>query len=198
LITAMGTERGSRSVADAIKDIEVEKIRGPGDSVNVKLGSFWEDQAVVIHVLRRFGCQLCRGHSVEMAKMLPLLEANNVRIIGIGLEKFGLEEFEEKKFWKSELYIDNGKKIHNALALTKVGWVGTFMMIFTNKSVKDALEKTNDTPGNWQGDGRQLGATFVMAKGGEMLLDHRQKDFADQATNAEILEALGLDSSQAK
>ena len=41
---------------------------------------------------------------------------------------------------------------------------------------------------------RQLGATFVMAKGGEMLLDHRQKDFGDQPTNAEILEALGLDS----
>jgi hypothetical protein len=36
-----------------------------------------------------------------------------------------------------------------------------------------------------------------MAKGGQMLLDHRQKDFGDQPTNAEILEALGLDSSQA-
>jgi hypothetical protein len=31
----------------------------------------------------------------------------------------------------------------------------------------------------------------------QMLLDHRQKDFGDQPTNAEILEALGLDSSQA-
>ncbi|KAG0605657.1 hypothetical protein M758_9G077600 [Ceratodon purpureus] len=193
----MGTEKGSRAVADAIKDIELEKIRGPGDSTSVKLGSFWEDQPVVIHLLRRFGCQLCRGQSVEMAKMLPQLEANNVRVIGIGLEKFGMEEFEEKKYWKSELYIDNGKKIHNALALTKVGWVGTFMMLFANKSVKEAAEKTKDTPGNFQGDGRQLGATFVMAKGGEMLLDHRQKDFGDQPTNAGILEALGLDSSQA-
>ena len=71
-----------------------------------------------------------------------------------GLEKFGLEEFEEKKFWKSELYIDNGKKIHNALALTKVGWMGTFMMLFANKNVKEAEKKTRDTPGNLQGDGR--------------------------------------------
>lgn len=71
-----------------------------------------------------------------------------------GLEKFGLEEFEEKKYWKSELYIDNGKKIHNALALTKVGWGGTLMMLFANKSVKAAAEKTKDTPGNYQGDGR--------------------------------------------
>jgi prostamide/prostaglandin F2alpha synthase len=195
----MGTARGSREVADAIKDIELERIRGPGDAASVKLGSFWEDQPVVIHLLRRFGCQLCRGQAVEMAKMLPQLEANNVRVVGIGLEKLGMEEFEEKKFWKSELYIDNGKKIHNALALTKVGWVGTFMMIVANKSVKEAAAKTKDTPGNFQGDGRQLGATFVMAKGGDLLLDHRQKDFGDQPTNAEILEALGLDSgSQAK
>lgn len=40
----MGTEKGSRAVAEAIKDIEVEKIRGPGNAANVKLGSFWEDQ----------------------------------------------------------------------------------------------------------------------------------------------------------
>lgn len=193
----MSTEKGSRAVADALKDIEVEKIRGPGDSQNVKLSSFWEDQPVVLHVLRRFGCQLCRGQSVEMAKMLSQLEANNVRVVGIGLEKFGLEEFEENNYWKSELYIDNEKKIHKALALTKVGWVGTFMMLFANKSVKEAAQKTKDTPGNFQGDGRQLGATFVMAKGGELLLDHRQKDFGDQPTNAEILTALGLDPNQA-
>lgn len=72
------------------------------------------------------------------------------------MEKFGLEEFEEKKYWKSELYIDNGKKIHNALALTKVGWVGTLMMLVTNKSVKEAAAKTKDTPGNLQGDGRYI------------------------------------------
>lgn len=65
-----------------------------------------------------------------------------------------MEEFEEKKFWKSELYIDNGKKIHNALTLTKVGWMGTFMMLFANKNVKEAEKKTRDTPGNLQGDGR--------------------------------------------
>jgi hypothetical protein len=76
--------------------------------------------------------------------------------LSAGLEKFGLEEFEEKKYWKSELYIDNGKKIHNALALTKVGWVGTFMMLFANKSVKEAAERTKDTPGNMQGDGRYI------------------------------------------
>lgn len=38
-------------MADAINDIEVEKIRGPGDFCNVKLGSFREDQVCCILVL---------------------------------------------------------------------------------------------------------------------------------------------------
>jgi hypothetical protein len=45
---------------------------------------------------------------------------------------------------------------------------------------------------------RQLGATFVVGKGGEMLLDFRQQDFADQPSTVSILDALGLDSSDVK
>lgn len=50
----------------------------------------------------------------------------------------------------------------------------------------------------WGVFGRQLGATFVVGKGGEMLLDFRQRDFADQPSTVSILDALGLDSSDVK
>jgi prostamide/prostaglandin F2alpha synthase len=196
--TEMGTEKGSRIVTAAIKDIQVEKIHGPGDAASVNISSFWEHQPVVIHVLRRFGCQLCRGNAVVMSRMLPQLEANNIRLVGIGIEKLGLEEFEEGGYWKGELYIDHGKKIHKALELKSVSIVSALMMIFANKAVKDAAQKTKDTPGNFKGDGRQLGATFVVGKGGEMLLDFRQRDFADQPSTVSILDALGLDSSDVK
>jgi hypothetical protein len=82
--TEIGTEKDSRMVTAAIKDIQVEKIHGPGDAASVNISSFWEHQPVVIHVLRRFGCQLCRGNAVVMSRMLPQLEANNVRLVGIG------------------------------------------------------------------------------------------------------------------
>lgn len=45
---------------------------------------------------------------------------------------------------------------------------------------------------------RQLGGTFVLAKGGKMLLDFRQVHFGDHPTNLAILEALGLDTTKAK
>jgi hypothetical protein len=71
---AMGTEKGSMAVADAIKDVELEKIRGPGESKTVKLGSFWEDQvfALTCNVVRRLLC--ARGLSIVGAR---LAEAEN-------------------------------------------------------------------------------------------------------------------------
>lgn len=116
----------------------------------------------------------------------------------LGIEKVGLEDFQKGGFWKGELYIDNGKKIHKALNIQKVGILSSVKMMVSNKSVKDAIKKTKDTPGDFKGDGRQLGATFVLAKGGETLLDFRQEHFGDHPSNAAILEALGLDSSAAK
>ncbi|KAI5056511.1 hypothetical protein GOP47_0028329 [Adiantum capillus-veneris] len=186
---AMASEKGSTTVADAIKDIELEKVQGPSDAKSVKVGSFWQDQTVVIHVLRRFGCKLCRHNALELQKIVPTLEAHNVRVVSVGIEKLGVEEFQQGGFWDRELYIDNGKKIHQALSIKSVGILSTAKMLF---DVKDALKKVS-VPGNLKGDGRQLGATFVIAKGGTMLMDHRQKDFADHPSSQSILEACGVD-----
>lgn len=191
----MATAKGSTTVSETIKDIELEKITGPSDSSNVKVGSFWENQTAVVHILRRFGCKLCRANALELKKIAPILEENNVRVVTVGIEKLGLEEFQQGGFWDGELYLDNGKKIHQALEIKSVGYLGAVKMLIANKNVKDAITKSKDVPGNLKGDGRQLGATFVVAKRGAMLMDFRQKDFADHPSGEAILEACGLDSS---
>ena len=120
-------------------------------------------------------------------------ESDGLWCVAAGIEKVGLEEFEKGGFWKGELYIDNGKKIHKALHIEKVGILGSVKMMVTNKEVKEAIKVTKDTPGDFKGDGRQLGATFVLAKGnGDTLLDFRQAHFGDHPTNAALLHALGI------
>jgi hypothetical protein len=42
-------------------------------------------QTAVVHILRRFGCKLCRGNALELQKIASILETNNVRIIAIGM-----------------------------------------------------------------------------------------------------------------
>eukprot|EP00249_Psilotum_nudum_P037018 c9304_g1_i1 orf=344-985(-) len=191
----MASEKGSMTVANAIKDIEVEKIQGPSESELVKVGSFWENQTAVVHILRRFGCRLCRANALELQKIVPILEANNIRVVAVGIEKLGLEEFQQGGYWNGELYIDNEKKIHRALEIKSVGVLGTLNMLVANKDVKKALSKTKGVPGNLKGDGRQLGATFVISKGGNLLMDFRQQDFASHPSNESILKASGLDPS---
>ncbi|KAH7421173.1 hypothetical protein KP509_13G044000 [Ceratopteris richardii] len=186
----MATQKGSTTVAEAIKDIELEKVRGPQSENLVKAGTFWQDQTTLIHILRRFGCKLCRHYALELQKIIPVLEEQNVRVIGIGIEKLGVEEFLEGGFWNRELYIDNGKKIHHALNIKSVGVLSTVKMLYDSR---DAIKKASNVPGNMKGDGRQLGATFVIAKGGSMLMDFRQKEFADHPSLASILEACGVD-----
>lgn len=40
----MGTATGTSDVADAIGALEVEKVVGPSDLVNVPVSSFWAEQ----------------------------------------------------------------------------------------------------------------------------------------------------------
>ena len=41
----------------------------------------------------------CRLAAQELSLLSPRLSRENVRLIGIGLEELGVEEFVEKKFW---------------------------------------------------------------------------------------------------
>lgn len=65
----------------------------------VKLGSFWENQVCVIHFLRRFGWPLCRLGAKQLSAIKPQLDANNVRLVGVGVEELGVEEFVQGKYW---------------------------------------------------------------------------------------------------
>lgn len=78
----------------------------------------------------------CRLAAQELSLLSPRLSQENVRLVGIGLEELGVEEFVEKKFWAggkiiimlsmglwlncsfvsfTELYIDEKKKSFNDL-----------------------------------------------------------------------------------
>ncbi|CAI7931757.1 unnamed protein product [Closterium sp. NIES-54] len=116
-----GTQNaGSTAIASALKDVPVERIVGPGNDEVVKIGSFWESQPVVIHFLRRFGCRICRGGAMEMSRAIPHLHNAGVRVVAIGLDHLGLDEFVDGGYWKGELYIDDGKRAYSALQLKSI------------------------------------------------------------------------------
>eukprot|EP00850_Spirogloea_muscicola_P016187 SM000130S27074 [mRNA] locus=s130:53679:55208:+ [translate_table: standard] len=187
---------GDHMLAKKLGDVEVRQVVGPGaDDDRVKLSTFWQDQPVLLHLLRRFGCTLCRGGAADLSRAIPLLRASGVRVVGIGLEELGVGEFVANGFWGGELYIDDGKEAYRALELKKYGVLkGLYTVLFDRRTHERARE-TSSTPGDLKGDGMQLGATFAIDQGGAQLLDYRQTCFSDHVTPEQVLTAFGIDAA---
>ncbi|CAI5458655.1 unnamed protein product, partial [Closterium sp. Yama58-4] len=186
---------GSTAIASALKDVPVERIVGPGNAEVVKIGSFWETQPVVIHFLRRFGCRICRGGAMNMSRAIPHLHKAGVRVVAIGLDHLGVEEFVDGGYWKGELYIDDGKRAYRALQLKSISlWQVAYQLLF-DKTVKKSLGDTANVKGDLAGDGLQLGATFLFDKGGRLLHEFRQVTVADHPSPEELLKPFAIDSS---
>lgn len=129
---------------------------------------------------------------MEISRAIPHLLQSGVRVVGVGLEAFGVEDFVAGGYWQGELYVDHGKKAYKALELKSSSIFGAIYQIVFNRKVKEELVRTNEIPGNLSGDGLQHGATFVMDVGGAMLMDFRQDDFAAYPSPESLLQACGI------
>ena len=82
----------------------------------------------------------CRLAAQDLSLLSPRLSRENIRLVGVGLEQLGVEEFVEKKFWAGgislyeailddhsliifflELYIDEKKQSYNDLGFRRFG-----------------------------------------------------------------------------
>ncbi|CAF0749547.1 unnamed protein product [Didymodactylos carnosus] len=163
------------------------------DNTQVPINTIYENQPAVIIFFRRFGCQLCRSYALKLSnELMPTLKANNVAFVGIGLEKFGLEEFMKEGYFKGDLYVDEGKKAYKQLGFTDLGWFRGITTLFT-KSTRDWNAETTKmgVGGNLKGDGFQLGGTYIVGrKTGEVWLSHPQKDYGDHPEVSQMLDIL--------
>lgn len=69
--------------------------------------SLWEKQTSVVIFFRRWGCVFCRLWAHELKEISPILKENNVRLVGVGPEDIGVEEFVAGNFF------DGGTKYNN-------------------------------------------------------------------------------------
>jgi len=175
-----------------IADIE---LTDPVSKETTTFKELWKEQTCVIIFLRRFGWPFCRLSAKEISSLLPQLKEHNVRLIGVGLESIGVEEFVEGKFFDGELFIDNKKESYKKLGFKRLGLMGIGGAIFSKKS-RDAAAKAKamNLGGNMtEGDGYQKGGCLVVGAGGSpTMFTYTQEDAADHAENADILEALGI------
>jgi prostamide/prostaglandin F2alpha synthase len=126
-----------------------------------------------------------------------LLKARDIRLIGVGLEEEGVDEFLEGKYFAGEVYVDPKKEQYRALAFKQFNICNIWGVIFS-KVGRAMIRKAraNGTPNNFKGNGFLTGGTLIVAKGGtDVILFYRQQELADHLENEKILAALGIDET---
>jgi len=129
----------------------------------------------------------------EVSAIKPILDQNQVKLVGVGLEELGLEEFIEGKFFQGDLYINEKKQSYNELGFKRFGFLGLFPAVLSRLSrAAQSRAKSLGLGGNMAGDGYQNGGALVVSESGATLFHYVQEEAADHASNADILKALNI------
>ncbi|OWF43096.1 Prostamide/prostaglandin F synthase [Mizuhopecten yessoensis] len=128
----------------------------------------------------------------EISALKPQLDAINVRLIGVGLEELGLDDFLKGEFFTGDLFLDVKKQCYKDLGFRRLNFFSLFPAIMAKVS-RDAMDKAKKEKidGNLKGDGMQNGGILIVETGGKLLLSFKQENPADHLENREILKAVG-------
>ncbi|XP_006885878.1 PREDICTED: prostamide/prostaglandin F synthase [Elephantulus edwardii] len=160
----------------------------------VELRSLWQEQACVVAGLRRFGCMVCRWIAKDLSSLKGLLDQHGVRLVGVGPEALGLQEFLDGGYFAGELYLDESKQFYKELGFRRYNSL-SILPAALGKPVRDVAAKAKavNIQGNLSGDLLQSGGLLVVSKGGEKVLLHfAQKSPGDYVPQEDVLRALGI------
>lgn len=170
-----------------VKDVSTGK--------NVPLESLWRDQTCVLMFFRRWACPFCRLDAVRLSRIKPQLDAAGVRVVGIGHEHTGLDDFRNGEYFKGELFVDEERNAYKALDYKRFNWLTIIPAILTAPARTKAAEAKAEKVGGdlTTGDGLLMGGTVIVEKGGEkVLLNYKQASPEEYVGNSAILQALGI------
>ena len=151
----------------------------------------------MIVFFRRWGCPFCRLAAREISAIQPLLAEHNVKLIGVGVEQFGVNEFVLcGNYFQGEVYVDEEKKTYAALGFKTMSFLQLFPAVLSYEA-REAYARAQElgVGGNFAGDYWQNGGCLVVEKGGgnKPLLHFIQQGASDRVENARVLKALGIE-----
>uniref|UniRef100_A0A8D2AD87 Prostamide/prostaglandin F synthase n=1 Tax=Sciurus vulgaris TaxID=55149 RepID=A0A8D2AD87_SCIVU len=111
----------------------------------VELRSLWQEQACVVAGLRRFGCMVCRWIARDLSNLQGVLDQHGVRLLGVGPETLGLQEFLDGGYFSGELYLDESKQFYKELGFKRYNSL-SILPAALGKPVRDVAAKS---PGDY-------------------------------------------------
>jgi prostamide/prostaglandin F2alpha synthase len=168
---------------------KITNARNPAETLH--LADLWKEKPVAIFFLRRLGCPICRAYIKVIEQFREEYEQKGALLVCMSFEAFGEgsdfdRSFEKYAFWNGPIYTVD-KIVYQELFGRK-GLLDNFYGLLDID--KEAYERSKSVPGNIKGDGFQLGGQYVIQKGGEIKLEHKQKLFGDDAKFQDIFGTL--------
>ena len=103
----------------------------------------------------------------------PTFDDLGIRMVGIGLEKTGYEDFVAGGYFNGELLVDETKASYHALGCSETTWRSLWGFLDGGDIPRmSMLSQKKGFVNNFQGDLNQLGGTFAIAPGGGLLYGH--------------------------
>lgn len=178
---------------ESILDFSEQPIQNAYNLHEIKiLSQLWQEKPVLLLFLRRLGCRICRAYAQEIQENLYRIE-KKATVIALSFEVPGTgsdsdNSFSNGQYWKGPMYVVP-KSMYETLFGRKTLFQGMYG-IFTIDPVGQMRAEKRNIKGNLQGDGFVLGGQFIISPDGKVLLDHRQRNYGDDATVDDILNIL--------
>lgn len=171
---------------DAFPDLDLESGQG-----QLRLSRCWQNGPLVVAFMRHFGCAFCREQLVELTRSWPEIQAANGDVVAVF--QYGAEATEQ--FCRSRgvpftcagdpklegwdrLALGRGER-REYLSLKVVrGWA---------RAAKNSGVRVGSARG---GDMTLRPGTFVLAKGGAVVLAHYNQDATDNPRIEDLLSAV--------
>jgi peroxiredoxin len=180
---------------DAKQLAGVELVDAGGESH--RLGDYWAERPVVVVFLRHFGCLLCREHASQLSDAYDDVTARGGEVIAIGTgDRRYAADFVEQEGIRFPVLVDDDARAATAASIRRKDM---FTLIFGPGSVK-GMWRAHRAGHRVHKAGKrvnQLGATFVLGPGDEVLFQYEDLDSGDHAPLGEVLAALPATTNRA-
>jgi prostamide/prostaglandin F2alpha synthase len=164
------------------------KVRSPFGEMVDFYDSLMKGNIVLLHLIRRYGCGICRDQCREISMLKPALDMLGIKLIGIGHGEKGLGAFVEGHYWDSDLYTDPNGELFHSLGC---GREGSPWSVLSPSNVVAILRASSVGDTSVEGGGSRfvLAGSFVFNRYGKAVLEVRQKSFSDSTSLWRLMQA---------
>mmetsp|Transcript_13054 Transcript_13054/g.39554 ORF Transcript_13054/g.39554 Transcript_13054/m.39554 type:complete len:185 (+) Transcript_13054:118-672(+) len=175
-----------------LSDFEDTPLKNASGST-LTASQIWASQPVVIFLIRRPGCVLCRAFANTLVENKGKLDAMGVKLVGI-VKEWDQAEIDDftKKFWPADIFFDESKKIFTSLTDGMETKLSLAQMLNPFSAAWKAARKAKQTvtDHNLKGEGQIPGGLLVMKSGGGgIVYSHLETFFGDHPPIADVLAA---------